>query len=108
MLGDQLANVQTEADAFGVDLLSRVEEAEHFEELLLVFPFYADAVIFDLDFDDSVVSKSLVEEHFDLHESISRRELQGVALKVEQHLLESLLVCANLEVGVLKARKRTG
>lgn len=106
--------MKSQTDAFGVELLGVLDETEEFEQLLLVAFLYADAVVDDLDFEcpvlgfvhtvhklwvlESEIVRSLQVLGFDIDLSSSGCELDRIGDQVENNLLKSVLICANLVI----------
>ena len=64
----------------------------------MIFLFDADSCISDVNFYDTMNPFVAGEDCLDVYKPTSGRELESIALEVEQNLLQSLLVSAYLEI----------
>jgi hypothetical protein len=89
------ANVKAKTDSVRIHLTGRIQEPKELKKLGNVFFLNANSVVFHWNLESSVgalVGKQ-IKSCFD--DWSGRRKLDGVALKVEEHLLKSKLIRTN-------------
>jgi len=92
---DEFADMESEANAFGADLLASVKVNSVQEEIVLVFLCKTRAWILHLNFDFSKLPYFFIERYIDIYETIFGCKLQGITLKDQEHLLQTLFICTD-------------
>ena len=107
ILSDLLRNVKSKSNSFGVELLRVVKKPEQFEQFVMVFLLDPNTCVWDRNFYHAEslrllkifmvllvyqMLKRSYELACDCHRAFFRRKFEGIALQVQQNLLDSMHV----------------
>jgi hypothetical protein len=90
-----LANIKAKTDSVRIHLTGRIQEPKELKKLGNVFFFNANSVVFHWNLESSVGALVGKQSKGCFDDWSGMRKLNGVALKVEEHLLNSELIRAN-------------